>query len=159
MNHDRRRRMTNIDPVRLARSAWVPLLALVPAPGPPASAQDAPPGAWSWSADANFIVGYNNQRRLFADFSAWESQNWFMGRGERPLGGGRFTIASMLSLEPFTIPAEGSPQLFQTGETYRDVPLVNRQHPHDLVMELGATSRLYACRYRRSRQRTSSETW
>ena len=45
----------------------------------------------------------------------------------------------MTSLEPLTIPAQGSPQLFQTGESYHQVPLVNYQHPHDLVMALGAT--------------------
>jgi hypothetical protein len=108
----------------------------------PAAAQDRTASPWAWSADANVIVGYNYQQRLFADFSAWESQNWFMGRGERRFGSGRLSIGSMLSLEPFTVPAGGSPQLFQTGETYRDVPLVNHQHPHDLIMELGATFRL-----------------
>jgi hypothetical protein len=48
----------------------------------------------------------------------------------------------MLSLEPFTLHAQGSPQLYQTGESYQQVPLVNYQHPHDLLMELGATYRL-----------------
>jgi len=107
-----------------------------------AAAQEPTASPWTWSADANVIVGYNYQQRLLADFSAWESQNWFMGRGERGFGSGRLSIASMLSLEPFTIPAEGSPQLFQTGESCREVPLVNHQHPHDLIMELGATYRL-----------------
>jgi hypothetical protein len=50
----------------------------------------------------------------------------------------------MLSLEALTIPDLGSPQLFRTGESYRGVPLVNRQHPHDLLMGLGA-------KYRRAR--------
>jgi len=115
--------------------------------------------AWSWAGDANVFAGYNYQKRLFADFSAWESQNWFMGAGDRILGSGHLTIRTMLSLEPFTIgkliyaggvrcgppvcnaPA-GSPQLFQTGESYNGTPLVNYQHPHDLIMELGATYRL-----------------
>jgi hypothetical protein len=38
--------------------------------------------------------------------------------------------------------AAGSPQLFQTGESYRGIPLVNRQHPHDALMGLGVTYRL-----------------
>jgi hypothetical protein len=94
----------------------------------PAEAQQAAT-AWTWSGDANVFVGFNYQQRLFADFSAWESQNWFMGAGERPLGAGTLTVQGMLSLEPFTvgklvyaggrhIPAGGSPQLFQTGESY-----------------------------------------
>jgi hypothetical protein len=57
----------------------------------------------------------------------------------------------MLSLEPFTLGryvsvvggprfrAGGSPQLFQTGESFQRFPLIDYQHPHDLVMGLGAT--------------------
>jgi hypothetical protein len=95
--------------------------------------------AWTWATDANVFVGYNYQERHFADFSAWESQNWFMGSGAHGIGQGRLTFVSMLSLEPFTMHAHGSPQLFQTGESYQRMPLLNYQHPHDLVMELGAT--------------------
>jgi hypothetical protein len=97
------------------------------------------PGTWAWTTDANVFVGYDDQERHFADVSAWESQNWFMGSGQRPIGQGHLTIGSMLSLEPFTLHAHGSPQLFQTGESYQRAPLLNYQHPHDLVMELGAT--------------------
>jgi hypothetical protein len=64
-----------------------------------------------------------------------------MGSGERLLGSGRLIVSTMISLEPFTMPKEGSPELFQTGESYQRIPLVNYQHPHDLVMELGATYR------------------
>jgi hypothetical protein len=44
----------------------------------------------------------------------------------------------MFSLEPLTLADIGSPQVFQTGETFRQAPLVDYQHPHDLVMALGA---------------------
>ena len=44
--------------------------------------------------------------------------------------------------------AQGSPQLFQTGESYQRTPLVNYQHPHDLLMGLGATYRLERPRVR-----------
>ena len=99
------------------------------------------PRAWRWAADANAFVGYNDQVRHFADFRGWESQNWAMGSGERALGRGRLQLEMMLSLEPFTVPAGGSPQLFQTGESYKRTPLVNLQHQHDLLMGLGATYR------------------
>ena len=36
----------------------------------------------------------------------------------------------------------GSPQAFQTGETFRRAPLIDYQHPHDLIMGLGATYRI-----------------
>ena len=126
-----------------------------------------PPGpAWTWETDANVFAGYNYQQRKFADFAAIESQNWFMLSGTRAAGPGRLTLTGMLSLEPLTIgrlvyagdggmsrvdsfsPAGervsfgGSPQLFQTGESWQQVPYVNVQHPHDLVMGLGATYRI-----------------
>ena len=113
----------------------------------PAGAQDAaehqhdqptPAPSWQWSADANAFFGYNYQQRLFADFSAWESQNWLMLSAGRGFGRDGLSFASMISFEPMTIDPRGSPQLFQTGEAYQGVPLVNFQHPHDLVMELGA---------------------
>ena len=44
----------------------------------------------------------------------------------------------MFSLEPFTMRDIGSPQVFQTGETFGGAPLIDYQHPHDLVMNLGA---------------------
>jgi hypothetical protein len=46
----------------------------------------------------------------------------------------------MLSLEPATIGRRGYPELLQTGETADgETPLIDRQHPHDLFMELAAT--------------------
>ena len=46
-------------------------------------------------------------------------------------------IRAMVSIDPITVGASGYPLLFQTGETYNGSPLVNRQHPHDLISELG----------------------
>ena len=94
--------------------------------------------AWAWSWDANVFAGVNYQLRKFTDFNKVESQNWLMGAGERRVGRELFRLHSMLSFEPFTIQALGSPQVFQTGETYQDAPLIDYQHPHDLVMDLGA---------------------
>jgi hypothetical protein len=108
---------------------------------------------WSWTADANAFVGYNYQRRRYADFTSWDSQNWAMVEGSRRVGRGRLTFDAMFSLEPWTVGRlvysgdfrlprmGGTPQLYQTGESYDRVPLVNIQHPHDLVMGLGATYR------------------
>jgi hypothetical protein len=111
-------------------------------PSPDQHHHAASASTWTWSADANAFFGYNYQSRHFADHSGWESQNWFGASGERPLGPGRLAIVGMLTLEPLTLAAEGSPQLFQTGESYRGVPLVHLQHPHDLVMNLGMKYRL-----------------
>src|SRR6266480_4601182 len=64
--------------------------------------------------------------------------NWAMAAASRPLGGGRLELRSMLSAEPGTIGARGYPLLLQSGESYRGTPLHDRQHPHDLFMELAA---------------------
>lgn len=50
---------------------------------------------------------------------------------------GRIQLKSMMSLEPAMDP-EGYPNLFATGETANGQSLVDRQHPHDLFMELAA---------------------
>ena len=57
--------------------------------------------------------------------------------GERDTSWGRIQLKSMFSLEP-AMDSSGYPNLFATGETSGGQPLVDRQHPHDLFMELAA---------------------
>jgi len=59
-----------------------------------------------------------------AMLSASKESNW-----------GRFQLRSMFSLEPL-MRNRGYPNLFASGETADGEPLVDRQHPHDLFMEL-----------------------
>ncbi len=67
------------------------------------------------------------------------STNYAMLSARRRAGAGVFGISSMWSLEPAMGP-RGYPLLLQVGETADGVnPLVDRQHPHDLPMELAAT--------------------
>src|SRR4030095_8993504 len=47
----------------------------------------------------------------------------------------------MLSLDPLTMGDDGYPLLLQTGETLDGEPLHDRQHPHDLFMEVAARYR------------------
>ena len=95
--------------------------------------------AWRWNAHGNVFFGLNDQERKFTDFRTIESQNWAMGTGTHAAGAGQLTLSSMLSLEPVTLKNIGSPQVFQTGETFERAPLVDYQHPHDLVTALGAS--------------------
>lgn len=62
--------------------------------------------------------------------------NWVMGMADREAAGGALTLRGMLSLEPLALKREGYPLLLQTGEAAFGEPLVDRQHPHDLFMEL-----------------------
>ena len=66
------------------------------------------------------------------------STNWIMPMAQHRLGPGTLTLRTMLSLEPATITGRLFPELFQQGETAYDVPIIDGQHPHDFVMELGA---------------------
>ena len=117
-------------------------------PAPAAQHEHHQPGApnaapsWTWMTDVNVFAGYNYQHREFRDLSAFESQNWFMAHATRPVGGGQLQLAGMASLEALTLEGAGSPQVFQTGESYQGGPLIDRQHPHDLIMELGANYRI-----------------
>jgi hypothetical protein len=66
-----------------------------------------------------------------------DAPNWIMAMYSHPLGdstqiGGRL----MMSLDPLTEGGRGYPLLFQTGESWHDQPLHDRQHPHDLFDEL-----------------------
>jgi hypothetical protein len=66
------------------------------------------------------------------------STNWAMVMAMHRFGGGMLHLHGMLSAEPFTVGARGYPLLLQTGESYKGDPLRDRQHPHDLFMELSA---------------------
>jgi hypothetical protein len=68
--------------------------------------------------------------------------NWWMGMASRPLGRGEVTFEGMLSLDPATVGARGYREIFQVGESYQGRPLVDRQHPHDLFMQLAASWRV-----------------
>lgn len=61
-----------------------------------------------------------------------------MVEASRDWGQARLTLKSMLSLDPL-MGKNGYPSLLATGETADGAtPLVDRQHPHDLFMELSA---------------------
>ena len=66
------------------------------------------------------------------------SINWGMLMAMRQVGGGTLHLHGMVSAEPLTVGGRGYPLLLQCGETYRGEPLHDRQHPHDLFMELSA---------------------
>ncbi len=93
---------------------------------------------WQWRVEGTVFAGYNYQHRKFTDFDEIESQNWLMTSLQKAIGGtSAVQLIGMFSFEPFTLRDIGSPQVFQTGETYNGAPLIDYQHPHDLFMNLG----------------------
>lgn len=94
-------------------------------------------GNWLLMLHFNAFAGVNAQGGP-RGVTKIEAQNWLMPMAFHKLGRGTLQLRGMFSLEPFTFPPGGSPLLFQTGETYKGKPLIDRQHPHDLFMELSA---------------------
>jgi len=92
---------------------------------------------WLLMFHYNLFTGVNRQGGP-RGVTKFESANWFMPMAYHKLGKGTLQLRGMFSAEPFTFPPGGSPLLFQTGETYKGEPLIDRQHPHDLFMELSA---------------------
>ena len=91
-------------------------------------------GAWNlmWMGEASFVsrqqTGPRGQDQLF-------STNWGMLAAARNVGKGSVMLRSMVSLEPLTVRNKKYPLLFQTGETADGRPIVDGQHPHELLME------------------------
>jgi hypothetical protein len=69
-----------------------------------------------------------------------DAPNWFMAMFSHSLGeNSQLGFRGMMSLDPLTEGGRGYPLLFQSGETWHDHPLHDRQHPHDLFDELSVT--------------------
>ncbi len=62
-------------------------------------------------------------------------QSMAMATASGSFEGGRWMARTMMSLEPL-MRHDGYPNLFASGEVAYGEPLVDRQHPHDLFMEL-----------------------
>jgi len=92
---------------------------------------------WQFMAHENVFVQYLHES---GDRGADQggSINWFMGMAQRPVGRGRLRFSGMVSLEPFTIRGCGYPDLLASGEQCDGEAIHDRQHPHDLFMELSA---------------------
>jgi hypothetical protein len=94
-------------------------------------------GGWMVMLHGFVFVQYDQQSGP-RGASQFGSLNWGMIMADRELAGGRLQLRFMPSLDPATVGKCGYPLLLQSGETCNGQPLVDRQHPHDLFMELAA---------------------
>lgn len=94
-----------------------------------------PAGSWNlmWMGQA-FVVATQQTGPRGGD--KIYSANWGMLAATRRVGRGAFMVRSMVSLDPLTVTGKQYPLLFQTGETANGKPIVDGQHPHDLLMEV-----------------------
>lgn len=95
-------------------------------------------GAWSLMVHGNVYAQYLNEGGDRGD-DQFGSINWIMGMAHREVGGGMLMLRAMMSAEPATVGECGYPDLLATGETCKGgQAIVDRQHPHDMFMELAA---------------------
>jgi hypothetical protein len=95
------------------------------------------PGGWAVMVHGYAWATYSDQGGPRGDDKVFAT-SMAMVEGTRDLSDTtRLQLRGMFSLDPL-IGKRGYPNLFATGETANGVPLVDRQHPHDLFMELSA---------------------
>ncbi len=111
-------------------TSWLP-------DGSPMHAAHYSAGGWGFMLHGLSFGMYDKQFTDRGDDQI-SSPNWAMLMATRPLAGGMLQLRGMFSAEPFTVGARGYPLLLQSGEAYKGEPLHDRQHPHDLFMELAA---------------------
>jgi hypothetical protein len=94
-------------------------------------------GAWRGMAHASAFAVYTRQGGPRGGRQAFSTNMAALGAG-RALAGGTLALRAMASLEPL-MGRTGYRHLLQTGESADGVNhLIDRQHPHDLAMELAA---------------------
>jgi hypothetical protein len=102
-------------------------------------AQD--PSPWMLMSDGLLFATANHQGGPRGGDEV-RSTNWWMGMATRKAGTGQLTLTGMLSLDPATATKRGYGEIFQSGEVYQGQPIVDRQHPHDFVMQAAVVWRV-----------------
>ena len=90
---------------------------------------------WMLMAHWSVFAGYDHQSSLRGG-NQWFVPNWGMLMEKRVVGPGALVFRQMLSIDELSITPDGYPLLFQNGESEDGVPFHDRQHAHDLFMEL-----------------------
>lgn len=95
---------------------------------------------WNLMFHGSLFLRYNNQdinRNSSRGDTKFDAPNWLMGMARRNIGqSGMLRLTAMISFDFTTIGGSGYPLLFQSGESWKGEPLIDRQHPHDLFSEL-----------------------
>jgi hypothetical protein len=99
------------------------------------------PGGWHFMQDG-LVLGLFNDQGGPRGGEEFKVPNWWMGMLSRQRGRHEFALNMMFSLDPATVGDEGYREIFQVGEAFEGKPLVDRQHPHDLFVQLAASWRV-----------------
>jgi hypothetical protein len=93
---------------------------------------------WMVMVHGAAFVQYNDQGSIRGDKQLGLT-DWEMMTATHSLAGGLLHLNVMTSIEPFVIGARGYPLILQTGESFEHEAVHDRQHPHDLFMELAGS--------------------
>jgi hypothetical protein len=96
-------------------------------------------GEWTTMTHGLANLVYDDQGGPRGETKTFAS-SMLMVMAQRPAGAGTLGLRAMVSGDPL-MGKRGYPLLLQTGESANGEPLVDRQHPHDLFMELSASYR------------------
>jgi hypothetical protein len=96
---------------------------------------------WQLTQDGLVFVEFNYQGGPRGG-NEFIGPNWWMGMATRNTSRGRLTFTGMLSLDPATVGKKGYGEIFQAGEALNGRPLIDRQHPHNLFMQLAVVWRV-----------------
>ena len=94
-------------------------------------------GDWSTMTHGFLNLVYDDQGGPRGETKTF-STSMLMVMAQRPLGEGTLGLRGMVSADPL-MGKRGYPLLLQTGESANGEPLIDRQHPHDLFMELSGS--------------------
>jgi hypothetical protein len=138
-----RRRVADVAMVGIATLSMCARASAQQPAGPPHqhTQMNADEGSWQFMQDAVVFAEFNHQGGPRGG-DELVVPNWWMGMATRDTARGRLTFSGMLSLDPATVGTNGYRELFQAGEALDGRPLIDRQHPHDLFMQLAAIWRI-----------------
>jgi hypothetical protein len=104
------------------------------------SQMDMSSSSWQFMRDGSFDGLFNRQGGPRGGHEV-KATNWWMAMLTRSVGAHQLTLTGMFSLDAATAGKAGYREIFQVGEALDGRPLVDRQHPHDLFMQLSAVWR------------------
>jgi len=100
-------------------------------------------GKWMYMLHGNVFLRYNRQdiaSKGTRGDEQWDAPSMIMVMGQRLVGKkGLLHLSAMVSADALITGQRGYPLLFQSGESAHGLPLVDRQHPHDLLAELSVS--------------------
>lgn len=97
-------------------------------------------GGWQFMHDGVLFAEVNHQGGPRGG-NELVAPNWWMGMASRATPYGQLTFTGMISLDPATVGKDGYREIFQAGESLNGRPLIDRQHPHDMFMQLAVVWR------------------